>query len=79
MAMRDRQKQAGRSLPSIALDVHMTTTGSYERGMATPYTQNEDIEILKEAIRTWEPSKPKYADFDNAVKNLIIAAIAEAF
>jgi len=62
----------------VALDVHMTTTGSMERSYATgDQEQQADIEILKKKLANWEPSIKRSLAFDNAVRALIVAALAE--
>ena len=61
--------QRNRSLPQIALDVHLTTTGAYERSDAK---QQTDIEFLKYKLDNWEDSCPKRSlPFDTAVKQMV--------
>jgi hypothetical protein len=68
-------EQLGRSLPQIALDVHMTTTGSYER---SDKDQQADIELLGYKMDHWEPTENKKdLAFDRAVLNLIGLAWVE--
>lgn len=63
-----------RSLVECALDVHMTTTGSFERSDSD---QNADVAVLTEALMTWKAGRPQDERFDNAVKELISASLAE--
>lgn len=76
MNRRERlRKDDPRSLLEICLDVHMTHEGSMERfGL----DQIKDLELLNEWLDTWEPSTPKSELFDEAVRQLILATIAEA-
>lgn len=70
--MRARSKK---TLLEAALDAHMTYTGAYER---QDEDHREDLRLLKEALETWAPShNEKYETFDNAVKALCQAALAE--
>lgn len=64
----------GRTLVSCALDVHMTASGAFERSSKE---QNDDIRVLRAIIDSWKPGIQKYEKFDNAVKNLITAALDE--
>ena len=65
----------GRSLLDVALDVHMTNTGSYER---SKQAQDNDIEVITLVLKTWEPTvHRKYEEFDNAVKNLLTITLKE--
>jgi len=67
--------QGNRSLPQIALDVHMTTTGAYERPDAK---QQSDIGFLKYKLDNWEPSCPKTSfPFDEAVHQMVCFALFE--
>ena len=59
-------EQKGRSILQVALDVHMTNTGSYER---SDTDQQEDIQLLRRKLDTWEP--PYTNAFDDAVRILI--------
>lgn len=64
-----------RSLLEIALDVHSTVTGGYDRSIEC---QLEDVEALKIALNTWaEPSVEKFANFDYHVKQLVQIALEE--
>lgn len=65
---------ADRSVLSCALDVHMTTTGSYERSV---FDQREDIRVLVYVLKHWREPLHFTKDFDNAVKNLIVTTINE--
>ena len=58
-----------------ALNVHMTTTGSFERSMTY---QDSDVAELKSRLDNWEPTwDQKYAAFDEAVRAMLVAAISE--
>lgn len=64
------------TLPQICMELRMACNGS-----ATPYRPEyveKVVAMLKERLRTWEDSPPKYARFDNAVRELVAATIAEA-
>jgi hypothetical protein len=63
-----------RSILEVALEVHMTATGSYDR---PEHEQELDITILKNRLETWEHSLTNALWFDNTVKALITAAIWE--
>ncbi len=69
-----RKMQNGRSLLDIALDVHMTNTGSCERSKEE---QTQDKIILHTALDTWESSNKKWEKFDNCVQELLITALHE--
>ena len=63
-----------RGVLRIALDIHMTVTGSYER----PDTeQHEDVEYLQKRLDEWGPSITNAKDFDVMVKRLIEVALQE--
>lgn len=64
----------GRSIVQCALDVHMTTRGSMERSR---HEQNADVEVLVDALTKWKAGKPQSERFDNAVRELIGAALSE--
>jgi hypothetical protein len=64
----------GRSVLSCALDVHMTTTGSYERSR---FDQMQDVRVLFHVIKHWRSSLHFTYDFDESVKKLIQAALNE--
>lgn len=66
---------AKRSLLEIILDVHMTTTGSYDRYAEC---QERDVKALQIALNTWQDSQlPQYAEFDHNVKRLLNIALEE--
>lgn len=65
---------AGRSLLSCALDVHMTAMGSQGRDQDS---QNMDVNVLVNAISNWRVGHDRSKRFDDAVKELILAAISE--
>jgi len=85
-AIRNEQKTGGyrpqwivdilgnRSVLCCALDVHMTTTGSYERSRKD---QLEDVKVLMYVIQHWKASLQFTYVFDEAVKKVIQAAINE--
>lgn len=64
-----------RGILQIALDVHMTTSGSYER---SNILQEKDIAILKNKLENWEPSLLNSRFFDECVRNLIESVVLEA-
>ncbi len=67
---------ATRSVLDVALDVHMTNTGAYDR---PSQDQQDDLSVLREYLDNWRPSIPKECErFDNAVKEVIQAALVEA-
>ena len=68
-----------RNILDIALDIHMTTTGSMERSYGTGEAeQAADIAYLKERLAEWEPSIGRSGPFDDACKAVIKTAILEA-
>lgn len=69
-----RERQNGRNLLSICLDVHMTSTGAYERSVKD---NNEDVEILYEALDIWEENTKFTEKFDEVVKSLIEITLEE--
>jgi hypothetical protein len=85
-AIRDEKKSVGyrpqwvadilenRSVLACALDVHMTTTGSYER---STFDQREDVRVLLHVIEHWRESLCSTKEFDDAVKYLIVTTINE--
>jgi hypothetical protein len=64
----------GRSLVQCALDVHMTNIGSFDRLQAD---HRNDANVLANALMRWKPGSPEHERFDNAVRELIGAALAE--
>lgn len=75
-ATREAQGAGKRSLLEVALDVHTDITGSGERPDGE---HRRDVSLLRLAIETWEPSSiTKFKPFDDAVKDLIERALAEA-
>jgi hypothetical protein len=62
-----------RSIVQIALDVHTTAAGSFERSDAAQFY---DIGILSTVLDAWdEPT----SEFDSAVRMLIETALEEAY
>lgn len=68
-----------RTLPEIALDVHMTATGAMERTYGTgDAEQDRDIQELRDRLKAWEPTTfPRSKRFDAAVREMIVAALEE--
>lgn len=64
-----------RSLLGCALDVHMTSTGTFERSLVD---QAKDMGVLKHTLSNWKPSWGGEEAFDAAVRNLIEIALEEA-
>lgn len=64
---------SGRSVLTLALDVHMTVNGSTDRD---PIKQERDILALREIEHAWK--NEGICDFDDAVLALVRAAITEA-
>ena len=62
-----------RSLLECALDVHMTTTGSYPR---YDNSQEDDLRALKWRYDNWTPGLGQ--EFDIAVHNLVKVVLREA-
>lgn len=62
-----------RSVLQVALDVHMTTTGSSERSRET---QERDVLALREVEATW--TNHHACDFDDCVLELVRVTIKEA-
>jgi predicted double-glycine peptidase len=67
-----RRRQVNRSVLDIALAVHMTGNGSFERELRD---QMADIKLLQDVLLTWENNG--VCHFDDCVKVLIQAAIIE--
>jgi hypothetical protein len=65
----------GRSILECALDVHMTFTGSMER---SPADQEDDVRVLFYALKNWQEGHAFAKRFDDAVKELISAALVDA-
>jgi len=65
----------------VALDVHMTAMGSYERSYATGAAEQlNDVALLLTRLANWKPSSAgRSSDFDEAVRNLLRVAVKEAF
>jgi hypothetical protein len=63
-----------RSILSCALDVHMTTSGSYERSRED---QLKDVKVLQYIIDSWRESLKLTKRFDDAVLGVIITALQE--
>ena len=63
-----------RSVLACALDVHMTTTGSYERSQCE---QLQDVKVLLHVIEHWRESLCSTKEFDDAVKRIIVTTINE--
>lgn len=68
-----------RSVLEVALDVHMTSTGAMERPFGdNGVYQRRDIDALLEIDRSWKPTMlDKSLRFDNAVREVVRAALAE--
>ena len=66
----------GRSVLAIALDVHMTNTGSAERGEAD---QKRDLKLLRHVCESWKANVAGVgAAFDSQVLSLLLQALLEA-
>lgn len=64
------------NLLNICLDLHMQNSGSYD-GMNKVVFKCL-VSILEDALNEWkETTHLKYKQFDDAVKNLIIATLEE--
>lgn len=75
MAYRPEWFPQDRNVLQIALDVHMTTTGSFER---SEEEQEFDIKCLKHVLRNWKSGRPIDAPFDSQVHQLICVTLFEA-
>lgn len=62
------------TLLDVALDVHMTAVGSFDR---SEERHTKDVVILQYALDHWKEGSPKSLQFDNAVRELIEAALEE--
>lgn len=62
-----------RSVLGVALDVHSTARGSFERGMEA---QSEDVRALRRVVETWRNAGA--CDFDDNVLELVKSALVEA-
>jgi hypothetical protein len=66
----------GRSILDCALDVHMTVTGALERSLTE---QSNDLDVLEHTLAKWRDGHKKSVNFDSAVRQLIVAALEEAY
>jgi hypothetical protein len=66
-------RERGYGVLQIALDVHMTKMGSYERSSKE---QKRDIKRLKQHLENWEDATLS-PDFDYACKHVIEVALSE--
>lgn len=73
--------QDKRSVLEIALDIHTTNTGAYERSDAD---QNKDKEFLTKRLKDWHhqwdlttKEKASFLRFDEAVRNLVRTVLEE--
>jgi hypothetical protein len=67
-----------RNILNIALQVHMTTVGSYERSHTTGMTEQEaDVQLLRERLANWRPSHLGSYAFDQACKSVVEAALKD--
>lgn len=65
----------GRDVMAIALDVHMTNIGSYEREREE---QEKDRKLIWDILNNWEPSTcDRSRRFEAAVKEVLWSAYAE--
>ena len=64
-----------RSLLECALDVHMTTLGSFPR---YDNSYEDDLRALKWRYDNWTPNNGLGQEFDRAVYNLIKVVLREA-
>lgn len=68
-------KRDNRGAIGVALDVHETKSGSYERPRSE---QKSDIAYLEQCLQCWEPSQcPRRAAVDEAVRAFIVAVLQE--
>lgn len=73
-----RVKQAGRSVCDICLKLHALKTGATE--FSEDYTEkhaDDDLELLKEILKTWTPSASRTVSFDESVKYMIMCVLME--
>ncbi len=61
-------------LLDVALDLHMSTTGSCDPWAIDPA---RCVAILEMAVRDWEEGPTYRKAFDDAVKNLLVVALQE--
>jgi len=68
------ERQNGKMLTEIAMDVRQSCSGAAEW-----YSElSEDIKILEEALTNWEPSIAQWTErVDNSVRNLIESVLLE--
>ena len=75
--LRFQRRSAG--LLAIAQDVRMTAHRTFERAHdRSQANQARDIEVLREALATWRPSRPGEESYDNAVRQLVVLALQAA-
>lgn len=76
MINREFLNKTGRaSILNVALDVHMTAVGSYDRSTGM---QANDVAFLEQRLAAWEPSYKAVALFDTACMAVIKEAVHEA-
>jgi hypothetical protein len=64
-----------RSVLDVALDVHETAHGSYDRSTEA---QDGDVLCLRHVLEHWHPTLNERArEFDDAVRALIVIALKE--
>lgn len=69
-------KTDSRNILSVALDVHSTAAGSFER---SEEDQRRDLQTLRERLDNWKPTThEKYKMFDDAVAIVMATAYFEA-
>jgi hypothetical protein len=69
-----RDRQGGDSLLDYCLSLHAIKTGSLDADAVYAY---QTAELLRDALEHWEEGPPFTKAFDDAVKNLIVVALAE--
>lgn len=73
-----RLRQAGRSVCDICLKLHGLKTGCIE--FSEDYTKkhaDDDLELLKDILKTWTPSSSRTVSFDESVRYMIMCVLME--
>lgn len=73
-----RKRQGDRTICDICLALHAVKHGSSE--LSSDYNEGhvaEDIQLLKDILKTWTPSPSFAASFDESVRFMILSVLME--
>ena len=63
---------------AIAMELHTNRWGSNDSFLCLPPgTKDVYLRILKHRLQTWRPGHARCVQFDEAVRNLLLAAVQE--